>query len=102
MHATDLLEGSKKLLVYSRKAKTKLTDELELSFLNFSILEYCDGITLPASDYVNMEHTTYVNTQHTCNYVDMQHATLIISHVDIMFLACREQLNKNDISGRRL
>ena len=30
-----LLEGSKKLLVYSKNAKTKLTDELELSFLNF-------------------------------------------------------------------
>ena len=41
--------------------------------------------------------------QYTCNYVDMQHATLINSHVDIeksivnkivdiMYLACREQL----------
>ena len=51
--------------------------------------------------------------QYTCNYVDMQHATLINSHVDIeksivnkivdiMYLVCREQLNKNDISGRRL
>ena len=84
-----LLEGSKKLLVYSKNAKTKLTDELELSFLNFSILEYCGGITLPASDYVNMQYN-YVNIRlmstcniQSCNYVDMQHASLIISHVDI-------------------